>query len=325
MPFAYTLCEMKKLGKKCKDNVKLIKSILTSEDILVFAFETADGAACAAVYTDGMTDKALLGEQVARPLAAERAPANAKQAAKCLQVPECKEENDFTKMAEEVLAGNVALFIDGIGGALILGLKKISLRAIMEPPSSIAIKGPREGFIEDIKTNMSLLRNRLQTPKLRFYNLVAGKQSRTKIAVGYLDGIADEKTVQKIVKKIECQGQVEIAMPKLQEAIDEGVGFDNVFCLNDLASVGVVAALEEDDMLDQVGVYGVDGSPDAKALIQEGMMEATAAQFPSQIGRQAAEVIYQLLNGGKPQKSIQIPVELITPDNVSDYGTERWQ
>ena len=141
---------------------------------------------------------------------------------------------------------------------------------------------------------------------------------------GFLDTVASNDKIE-IVKKIECQGQVEIAMPKLQEAIDEGVGFDNVFCLNDLASVGVVAALEEDDMLDQVGVYGVDGSPDAKALIQEGMMEATAAQFPSQIGRQAAEVIYQLLNGGKPQKSIQIPVELITPDNVSDYGTERWQ
>ena len=141
---------------------------------------------------------------------------------------------------------------------------------------------------------------------------------------GFLDTVASNDKIE-IVKKIECQGQVEIAMPKLQEAIDEGVGFDNVFCLNDLASVGVVAALEEDDMLDQVGVYGVDGSPDAKALIQEGMMEATAAQFPSQIGRQAAEVIYQLLNGEKPQKSIQIPVELITPDNVSDYGTERWQ
>lgn len=200
---AYTPREMNEKKHTCKDNVKKLKDILVAEDILVFFFETADGAACAAVYTDGMTDKALLGEQVARPLAAERAPENAKQAAKCLQVPECKEENDFTKMAEEVLAGNVALFIDGIGGALILGLKKISLRAIMEPPSSIAIKGPREGFIEDIKTNMSLLRNRLQTPKLRFYNLVAGKQSRTKIAVGYLDGIADEKTVQKIVKKIE--------------------------------------------------------------------------------------------------------------------------
>ncbi len=141
---------------------------------------------------------------------------------------------------------------------------------------------------------------------------------------GFLDTVASNDKIE-IVKKIECQGQVEIAMPKLQEAIDEGVGFDNVFCLNDLASVGVVAALEENDMLDQVGVYGVDGSPDAKALIQEGMMEATAAQFPSQIGRQAAEVIYQLLNGEKPQKSIQIPVELITPDNVSDYGTERWQ
>lgn len=203
MPFAYTLCEMKKLGKKCKDNVKLIKSILTSEDILVFAFETADGAACAAVYADGMTDKALLGEQIARPLSAKEAPASAEDAAKLLQAPEIKTENDLTKLADEVLSGNTVLFIDGVNKALVAGMKKLSMRAIMEPPGAVAVKGPREGFIEDLKTNMSLVRNRLRTPKLQFKTLTAGKQSKTMIAVGYLEGIADENIVSEIVKKIE--------------------------------------------------------------------------------------------------------------------------
>ena len=195
---------MKKLGNTCKENVAALKGILTSEDILVFAFETQDGAACAAIYADGITDKALLGEQVARPLSREKTPKTAQEAAKILQAPETKTETDPLKIADEVLAGNTALLIDGVAEAVIIGMKKLSMRAIMEPPGAIAVKGPREGFIEDLKTNMSLVRNRLRTPKLQFKTLTAGTQSKTAIAVGYLDGIADEEIVKKIVDKIEC-------------------------------------------------------------------------------------------------------------------------
>lgn len=141
---------------------------------------------------------------------------------------------------------------------------------------------------------------------------------------GFLDAVSSKSGIQ-IVDKIECEGQVEIAMPKMQQVINKGTRFDSVFCLNDLAATGVVAALEEKGMLDKVGVYGVDGSPDAKALIKEGMMRATAAQFPSEIGERAADVIYRLLGGESVEKKILVPVKLITAENVEAFGTERWQ
>ena len=78
-------------------------------------------------------------------------------------------------------------------------------------------------------------------------------------------------------------------------------------------------------MLETVDVYGVDASPDSKALIYEGMMKASAAQFPSQIGSKAAEVIYQLLNGEDVNDKILVPVKLITKENVEEFGIDRWQ
>lgn len=141
---------------------------------------------------------------------------------------------------------------------------------------------------------------------------------------GFVDAIS-QKPGLKIVKRIECEGQLEIAMPKLTEVIEQGVEFDQVFCLNDLASVGVAAALDEKHMLDQVGIYGVDATPDSKALIKEGMMQATAAQFPSRIGRQTAEVLYQVLDGQEVDKIKRVPVELVTRDNVDEYHINRWQ
>lgn len=141
---------------------------------------------------------------------------------------------------------------------------------------------------------------------------------------GFLDAVKGQEGIT-VVQEIECEGQLEIAMPKLQEAIDGGAEFDNIFCLNDLAGVGVVAALEKNHMLEDVGVYGVDASPDSKQLIQEGMMQASAAQFPSKIGSKAADVIYCLLNGKTVEKKLMVPVELITGENVEAFGTDRWQ
>lgn len=194
---------MKKLSEICKENVKIIKKILSSEDILVFSFTMKDGTECAAVYADGITDKMLLGEQVARPLSSESRPKNAEEAAKLLQSPENKRETEPENIVSEILSGNTALFIDGIGEALIIGMKKISMRAIMEPPTSVAVKGPREGFIEDVKTNVSLIRNRLRTEKLQVKTFKVGKQSATTVCVVFVDGIANPDTAKEICDKIE--------------------------------------------------------------------------------------------------------------------------
>lgn len=141
---------------------------------------------------------------------------------------------------------------------------------------------------------------------------------------GFVDTVSENENME-IVDRIECEGQLEIAMPKLQQAIEEGVVFDSVFCLNDLAGVGAAAALDKEHMLGEVDLYGVDASPDSKAMIAEGMMEASAAQSPTEIGKKAAEIIYRLLAGEAVEKHILIPVELVTKDNVEQFDIDRWQ
>lgn len=141
---------------------------------------------------------------------------------------------------------------------------------------------------------------------------------------GFLDVVEKSDRVH-VVQRINCDGQLEIAMPKIEEVIRKGTAFDTVFCLNDFAAVGVVAALDEHELLERVKVYGIDASPDAKALIKEGMMSASSAQFPSRIGQTAADVIYRLLRGEEVEKEIFLPVELVTRENVEEYSISRWQ
>ena len=182
--------------------IREIKRLLPAPDILVYEFSAGDGTPCAAVYADGITDKELLGMLAARPLAERPAPRSREEAKRMLLFPELREADDASACSREILAGNPALVIGGVEGYIILGTKKVALRAVSEPQTSIAVKGPREGFIEDIKTNMGLIRRRLKTPDLMFVMLEAGRRSGTAVAIAYLKGIADERVVKKAEERI---------------------------------------------------------------------------------------------------------------------------
>ena len=182
--------------------IQEIKRLLPAPDILVYEFSAGDGTPCAAVYADGITDKELMGMLAARPLAERPAPRSREEAKRMLLFPELREADEASACSREILAGNPALVIGGVEGYIILGTKKVALRAVSEPQTSIAVKGPREGFIEDIKTNMGLIRRRLKTPDLMFVMLEAGRRSGTAVAIAYLKGIADERVVKKAEERI---------------------------------------------------------------------------------------------------------------------------
>ena len=81
--------------------------------------------------------------------------------------------------------------------------KKYTLRAISEPPVSTVLRGPREGFVEDLKTNMFLIRRRMASPKLVIDTISVGKYTQTKVAMCFIDGVADGDVVGRIKRKIE--------------------------------------------------------------------------------------------------------------------------
>ena len=141
---------------------------------------------------------------------------------------------------------------------------------------------------------------------------------------GFLDTVKGHQGIN-IVRQVPCEGQLEIAMPKMENLIESGARFDSVFCLNDPASLGVAAALDSKGLLDSVDIYGVDASPDAKQLINEGKMKASVAQAPSQIEEDAAIAIYDLLEGKEVERYISVPVELVTKENVEQHNVDRWQ
>ena len=139
------------------------------------------------------------------------------------------------------------------------------------------------------------------------------------------DKIVSEHPEFTIVARQSSEGQLEIAMPVMENIIQANPDIAAVMCLNDPTALGAIAALRAADAIKGVLVYGVDGSPDAKKMIKEGLMTGTAAQSPINIGVIATEMAYKILNGEKVEKHVPVAVQLITAENVDEFGLDGWQ
>lgn len=94
------------------------------------------------------------------------------------------------------------LIFDDNGNGISVDTRTSLARSISEPPTSMVLRGPREGFVEDVKVNITLLRKRLKTPDFKYVNITVGKYTNTAVSVCYIDGIADKNVVDDIIQRI---------------------------------------------------------------------------------------------------------------------------
>lgn len=69
-------------------------------------------------------------------------------------------------------------------------------RGIQEPPTETVIKGPREGFNENLSDNISLIRRRIRNPKLKLEKMLIGIESNTPVIMVYIEDQAPAKLVE---------------------------------------------------------------------------------------------------------------------------------
>lgn len=141
---------------------------------------------------------------------------------------------------------------------------------------------------------------------------------------GFIDTISGIDNYQ-IIAQQSSEGQLEQAMPIMEKIIQENPEIDVVMALNDPTAMGAYAALQAANREEHVLIYGVDGAPEAKQMIKDGKMTATAAQSPITIGSTAAQVAYDILAGKVVNKELFVDVIFIDIHNVDKYGTTDWQ
>ena len=140
---------------------------------------------------------------------------------------------------------------------------------------------------------------------------------------GFLDAIEESGVTFTVVGQQDAQGNQQVANEKATDLLTANPDVVAIFGGNDPTALGAYAAADAAGVSPLI--YGVDGSPDVKALLKDTMIDGTGAQSPITIGKTIAETAYAWLAGEEVEAFIPIETFLVTADNVDDYGTDGWQ
>lgn len=112
-----------------------------------------------------------------------------------------------------ILRGKCAVFINGLDSVYILSTGKREKRSVNEPTSEKVVRGPKIAFIEDSDTNIAMIRQRTNHPKLKTKKVPIGENKLKYATVMYIDDKADPSVVSDVVKRLS-----EVKMDDIQDS-----------------------------------------------------------------------------------------------------------
>lgn len=110
---------------------------------------------------------------------------------------------EYGDLIRRLMSGFAVLLIDGISTAIAFGVQGYETRGISEPSTEGNIYGSHEGFVETVRTNMSLVRRRMKSPLLRFELFPITKTGHTDVIVAYMADRVPVELVKKIRSRLE--------------------------------------------------------------------------------------------------------------------------
>lgn len=113
-----------------------------------------------------------------------------------------KEFSDFSNIFSGVNSGNCGLFIDTLSIAFDLEVKGFQSRNVSKPENEIVIKGPHEAFVENIRTNTSLIRRIVNNEKLTIENVEIGSITKTKCAICYIKNLTNTDLIAEVIYRL---------------------------------------------------------------------------------------------------------------------------
>jgi spore germination protein KA len=119
-----------------------------------------------------------------------------------LHIANIFESTDLNTAVEKILAGDVILFAEGLNVVLCLPSQGWDKRNIKEPDAEVITRGPKEGFVETLQTNRSMIRRKLQNTDLCFEPLKLGEQTKTEINLVYLDNLVNTQILAELKKRL---------------------------------------------------------------------------------------------------------------------------
>lgn len=191
-----------------KLNIKKIKEISGgSSDVLINEFVTGN-IKCALLCCEGMLSTSTITELVLEPIVNIDTKKDSHELFHYIQnylllSVDRPEATNYDSLFRLINSGFAVLIADGINKALAFGVQGYAVRSISEPSGEGNIMGSHEGFVEAVRTNMSLIRRRIKSPELVFELFVKGEKSRTDLCLCYMKDRVPPELLKRIHKSLD--------------------------------------------------------------------------------------------------------------------------
>ncbi|KJE32522.1 MULTISPECIES: spore germination protein [Bacillus] len=196
------------------ENLSMIKEMTgNSSDIVIRKLKTGAGEKIeiAVVYVGGITDEKAIHDFLLESIMNSEELAEKEYGREVLEtiagdavaLGGVEKEKRLDKVLESLMAGNTIILAEETAEAVITTTKGGEKRSIKEPENQQAFRGSREGFIEALDTNISLVRRIIKNPNLWVEKTTMGSVTKTDVAIMYINGICDPKTVKEVKKRME--------------------------------------------------------------------------------------------------------------------------
>jgi spore germination protein len=166
---------------------------------------------CGIVCIDGLVDNDFLNDKVLKNIqlgmSNKQIPSSGSDILnelenQALSATEVKKVDTLDDVMLAILSGDTALFIDGTDQVIIIGSKGWASRGVEEPVTEGVVRGPRNGFTENLRTNTVQIRRHVRDPNLRFESFKVGRRSKKDIILTYIDGIVNPDIVKEFKRRL---------------------------------------------------------------------------------------------------------------------------
>jgi spore germination protein len=195
-------------------NLNLIrKEIGHNSDVKFREFQMGtSGIRIAIIFIDGFADRDVINNHIlvdfmsASPKETEHSlkEYTLKEYIKnhALSVCDLNEVRTLKEITSGVMFGSIAILVDGLEDVFLVGAAKAKTRNIDEPPTEPLVRGPRVGFIENLKDNTALLRRYGKDQNLSILSFQVGERSKKELVITYMKDIVDPQLLEEVTQRI---------------------------------------------------------------------------------------------------------------------------
>lgn len=232
----YSALDYEPLAADLEKNVQKVKETLGDSTDLIVREMWVGGRPdrkAAILYIDGLADTTVVQDFIVRAVTSSEMISEAQERPAevdwitifkeyAVSVSHLEEVADFRKLFSALMSGDTIILLERYDRGLAASTAGWEDRGVQTPEDQTVVRGPRDSFTENLRTNTALVRRKIKNPMLWLQTKTIGTLSQTSVAVMYIKGTADEQVVEEVhrrLDKLELAGILESGM--IEELIED--------------------------------------------------------------------------------------------------------